>query len=97
MHISLLALKGAGFFTALAILIFFLKIICPLNSGCLADPFLVVLFLPFQFIAMTGILAFLPSQYEPFFILGIWALIGAIGGMVFSYRKGKGESLEITP
>ncbi len=97
MHSSLFALKGAGFFTALAVLIFFLKIICPLETGCLADPFLILLFLPFQLLALTGVLDFLPSSYEPFFLLGLWAFIGAIIGFLVSYiPTEKKENLEVT-
>ena len=78
------ALKGAGFSVALAVLIFFLKIICPVDTGCLADPFLVVLFSPLYLFNALGIESLILSAHEPFLILGFWALLGFIVGYLVS-------------
>lgn len=68
------------FSAALAVLIFFLKVICPLNTGCLVDPFLIILFSPLFLFEWVGVSQFVTTQSEPFFILGFWTLVGFLAG-----------------
>lgn len=81
------AFHGALFTSLLSILVFFLKVICPLNVGCLADPFLIVLFYPLTIFEKLGITNLVPYAYEPLFILLFWGffgfIIGWIGAQVF--------------
>jgi hypothetical protein len=70
--------QGGMFAVALVLLIFILKITCPLNIGCFADPFLIPLFSPLLIIG--GKLGSL-SAYEPFFVITFWAMIGALIGL----------------
>ncbi len=77
-------LKGGMFGAALAVLIFFLKIICPLTTGCLVDPFLVILFSPLYLFEWIGLSSFVTTVNEPFLILGFWACIGFLVGYLVS-------------
>lgn len=77
-------LKGAMFGGALAVLIFFLKIICPLNIGCLVDPFLVILFSPLYLFEYFGLSELVAAVNEPFLILGFWTVVGFLVGYLIS-------------
>ena len=68
------------FAASLTILIFFLKVICPLNTGCLVDPFLVVLFSPLVLFESLGLSSLITDVNEPFIILAFWALVGFLVG-----------------
>lgn len=74
------ALKGAGFAAALVILVFFLKIICPLDTGCLADPFVLVIFSPLSLFGAVGLSPYVSTTNEPFIILAFWTMVGLIVG-----------------
>lgn len=79
---------------ALICLIFFLKVICPIEIGCLSDPFLLILFLPLSFLEKA---IFIPASYEPLTILAFWMLAGAITGFLVpnhGKRKDPSESDE---
>jgi membrane associated rhomboid family serine protease len=76
-------IKGAIFVAIFVVLVFFLKIICPIYSGCLVDPFLVVLFSPLWLFYSLH-LTFVSTSTEPYAILGFWALIGFIIGALLS-------------
>ncbi len=76
------AIHGAIFVFALSILVFFLKVICPIDSGCLVDPFLLILFYPLSFLNTLGIVNLIPMSYEPFLILFFWTLSGFIVGWI---------------
>lgn len=83
-----------GFF--LIPLIFFLKITCPLYSGCLVDPFLVPLFSPLFLLE-----AFLGPDYasikgEVMFITLFWALVASLVAHLFGnlMKKQMGEEGE---
>jgi hypothetical protein len=90
MHLHF-AFRGAGFTAALAILIFFLKIICPLQTGCLADPFILVLFSPL--VLFETLHLSLSSSSEPYAILAFWTLVGFIVGfLVFVFFPKKHNS-----
>ncbi|HEY4489700.1 MAG TPA: hypothetical protein VJC12_00390 [Candidatus Paceibacterota bacterium] len=69
--------KGIIFAASLSVLVFFLKVLCPLNLGCFADPFLIPLFSPL-FVAenLFGNLGI----FEPFFILIFWSVVGGLAG-----------------
>jgi hypothetical protein len=75
-------IKGALFLAALVVLIFFLKIICPLDTGCLADPFLVVLLSPLWLFANLHFYSIIDASTEPFAILGFWTVVGFIVGLL---------------
>lgn len=77
------AVQGGLFAGALSILIFFLKVICPINVGCLADPFLVVLFAPLKLVPLLGLGA-VSYQSEPAVILLFWIIVGSILGYTLS-------------
>lgn len=72
--------QGIFFAFALIILIFFLKIICPIDVGCLADPFLVPLFSPLRITAFLGITDL--GKWEPLFIFSFWSVVGFCVGLV---------------
>jgi hypothetical protein len=74
------ALRGAVFAAFLVVLVFFLKIICPLDIGCLADPFLVILFSPVYLFKVTGISQFITVGEEAFLIVCFWTIVGFVGG-----------------
>jgi hypothetical protein len=76
--------QGAIFAVTLVILIFILKITCPLDIGCFADPFLIPLFSPLLiFEKLFGGL----GSYEPFSIIIFWTVIGGIFGLLFGKLK----------
>lgn len=79
--------QGFLFACALIFLIFFLKVICPIDVGCLADPFLVPLFSPLKLLALFGIPEL--GQWEPLFIVTFWAVFAFFVGLFFEKRKRK--------
>lgn len=88
-------IKGTIFTSSLAVLIFFLKIICPLQTGCFADPFLIPMFSPLVILRFFKISA---GAFEPFFILIFWAAAGGLAGFfignLFNLNKEKTEKLQ---
>jgi len=78
------ALQGALFASLLSILIFFLKIICPLDTGCFVDPFLLVLFSPLPLLSNLFLISHISISYEPFVILLFWTVVGFISGLLAS-------------
>ncbi len=94
------AIKGGSFTAALVVLIFFLKIICPLETGCLVDPFLVVMFSPLYIMKITGVVSLVSAEREPFVILAFWILIGFFVGYLVtpfvSKRRHQNSSIEET-
>jgi len=89
-------LKGAIFSAIFLLLIFFLKIVCPLNVGCFVDPFLVPIFSPLLLVEfVTGTKAYQTlGSYEPAFVLAFWVVIGAILGELFKKIKFKEDAEE---
>ena len=83
MHI-LSALKGMIFTVALVILIFFLKVICPLDTGCLVDPFLYIVFSPLTLFQAVGLKEIINPAQEPFIILLFWAVFGSVVGALLT-------------
>jgi len=79
--------QGFLFACALIFLIFFLKIICPIDVGCLADPFLVPLFSPLLLLKIFHIGELGP--WEPFFIIIFWAIFAFYIGLFFEKRRNK--------
>lgn len=76
--------KGIIFAISLTVLIFILKVLCPLNVGCFSDPFLIPLFSPLLIIEnLFGSL----GGFEPFFILFFWAVVGGLIGHFYSKIK----------
>lgn len=85
--------RGFLFTGGLLILIFFLKIICPINVGCFADPFLVPIFSPLLLVELfteessREVL----GSLEPLFIFIFWLLVGSLFGFlygqIFSSKK----------
>jgi hypothetical protein len=84
-----------GVFVSLAFLsvIFFLKIICPIDTGCFADPFVVIFFLPILFfekvfgLPLVSLLGF----YEPFLVILFWLCVGG----VFGYWWGRVQAAKV--
>jgi len=68
---------GGIFGLLLAPLVFFLKLFCPLNSGCFADPFLVAIFSPL-FILEGVADGRLSARFEITFIVLFWAIAWAL-------------------
>jgi hypothetical protein len=81
--------QGALFAVAFALLIFFLKITCPIELGCFADPFLLPLLSPLIFVHYLGPL----GSFEPFFILLFWCLVGMLIGFLFDKIWGNGRKI----
>jgi hypothetical protein len=74
-----------GMFGALMVpLIFFLKVMCPLNTGCFADPFVVVMFSPLVVLEsfVTGPIS--SAQVGILFITIFWGVIGALSAHLLS-------------
>jgi hypothetical protein len=70
-------LEGALFGILLIPLIFFLKVTCPLDVGCFADPFLIPLFSPLliaEGIVGKGVLSFVQ---EIVFITIFWSCVSS--------------------
>lgn len=66
---------GALFGVFLIPVVFFLKMICPLQTGCFADPFLVPIFSPLIIVeALAGGQA-ISFQVEILFITIFWGLV----------------------
>jgi hypothetical protein len=70
--------------------IFFLKLSCPVQTGggCFADFFYKILFLPLPFIykIFTNHLS-LVGRHEVLFLIGYWAILGLLFGLVFDIHK----------
>ncbi len=79
--------EGGVFMLFLVPLIFFLKIICPINTGCLADPFVVAIFSPLLLFAYIGIPTETLGIWEPLFIVGFWVFIGCVCGYLVGVLK----------
>lgn len=65
---------GALFGAFLVPVVFFLKIICPLQTGCFADPFLVPIFSPLIIVEAFSSSQTASFQEEIFFITVFWGL-----------------------
>jgi len=86
--------EGSIFAALLVILIFFLKVLCPVDIGCFADPFLIPLFSPLFILKIFSISL---GSFEPFFILFFWTVCGGLGGYFAGNLKIKNKNkLEIT-
>lgn len=66
---------GALFGALLVPVVFFLKIICPLQTGCFADPFLVPIFSPLIIVEAFSSGQTTSFQEEIFFITIFWGLV----------------------
>ncbi len=78
-------LKGGIFFAVFLLLIFFLKIVCPLDIGCFVDPFLPPIFSPLLLIEfITDARAYETlGSLEPAFVFIFWVFIGGVLGQLF--------------
>jgi hypothetical protein len=81
--------KGLLFSAAFLILIFFLKVICPLEVGCLVDPFLLVVFKPlFWFENLFEISSSEEfSLAEPLLVFSFWVIVGTVLGFLFGKKE----------
>ncbi len=77
--------EGVLFGILFAPLIFFLKIICPTELGCFADPFFIPIFSPifliqyiFEFNITTA-----SVKTEILFIILFWGIVGGILGKIY--------------
>lgn len=82
-------LKGGIFFAVLLLLVFFLKILCPLDVGCFVDPFFVPIFSPLILVDfITGSSANeVFGSFEPVFVFVFWIFVGVVLGQVFGKIK----------
>lgn len=79
------SIQGFFFAPAAAGLLFLLKITCPVSTGygCFADNFLPVVFMPLNFLyTLFARVAPTLAHHEPIFILGYWALVGFVAGLL---------------
>ncbi|TAL49450.1 hypothetical protein EPN83_00890 [Patescibacteria group bacterium] len=79
--------RGLLFATFFVAIIFFLKIICPLETGCLADPFLTPLFSPL--FLLEGVFGgpTILGLWEPLFIFVFWGLAGLLFGFLYGRMR----------
>lgn len=79
------SVQGLFFAPAFIGLVFVLKITCPAptGSGCFADNFLRPTFMPLNFLyKVFDKIAPTLALHEPIFILGYWAIVGFLAGLV---------------
>ncbi len=75
------------FFDALLALSFGLKYICPIDIGCVSDPFVKIFFEPLFFVEKREWFIFTPAK-EVVFLLLIWFVVGfLLGGIIEFFRK----------
>ncbi len=87
-------IQGFFFSIAFILLIFFLKVICPIDLGCVVDPFLVPLFSPLKIVSFLHIA--IPVQWEALCILMFWSLVGLCVGVLYEKTKGSLSKYFIT-
>ena len=63
------------------VIIFVLKVTCPVQLGCFADPFLVPILSPLVILKTISVDL---GALEPLYVLIFWSLIGAIFGYFYS-------------
>ncbi|OHA88310.1 MAG: hypothetical protein A2653_01040 [Candidatus Zambryskibacteria bacterium RIFCSPHIGHO2_01_FULL_43_25] len=86
-------LQAAIFALVFVPLIFFLKVLCPISAGCLADPFLIVIFSPLFLFSFFPVVEN-SAVAEPLFIVLFWTLIAIILGYLYGKIRGKKTSGE---
>ena len=86
--------QGVFFSIAFILLIFFLKVICPIDLGCVVDPFLVPLFSPLKILSFFNLVIL--EQWEALYILIFWAFVGLCVGFVYEKTKGSLSKYFIT-
>ncbi len=82
------SIRLAFFTVALLVLSFILKAFCPIEEGCLTDPFVSFFLEPLFFLENSG-RAFLDVQYEVLFLLCFWFLVGALLGSILDLAQPK--------
>jgi len=87
---------GGLFGIFLVPVVFILKIICPLKTGCLVDPFLVPIFSPLFLIEGIVGSGRVSSAGEIFFIMFFWGLVWALIAHLAGSLIKKRENKEIT-
>ncbi len=83
------SIQGLFFAPALIGLVFLLKVSCPVGTGegCFADNFLSPVFMPIKFLyKIFDSIAPTLATHEPLFILGYWAVVGLLIGLVFDLK-----------
>lgn len=70
-------LEGALFMFFVVPLVFFLQIACPIDTGCLTDPFTIALFSPLMIFRSVDITSQQLGIWEPLLIFVFWIIIGA--------------------
>jgi hypothetical protein len=71
---------GALFGTLFVPLIFLLKITCPIDIGCFADPFFIPVFSPLFLLEnfFTNSSSLASPKFEIFFIVLFWGVVGSL-------------------
>ncbi|MDB5253945.1 MAG: hypothetical protein JWL80_11 [Parcubacteria group bacterium] len=88
------AVQCALFAPSLVLLIFILKITCPVETGngCFVDPFISSVFFPlpsvYRLFGQIGLVA----THEPLFILLYWTVVGFLVGVVIDVYKSRKEN-----
>ncbi|MDQ3089984.1 MAG: hypothetical protein M3Q24_02430 [bacterium] len=83
-------LEGLVIAPIFAAVIFLLKLTCPADTGegCFVDPFYGILFLPLPFIyKIFSSNLVLVGRHEILFILGYWAIVGFLLGLLVHVHK----------
>jgi hypothetical protein len=78
------AVRGGLFMCGLILIIFVLKVTCPVSIGCFADPFLVPILSP---LLMLKVFGFSLGNFEPLYIILFWTIIGILFGYFYSTLK----------
>lgn len=91
-------LQSAIFAVLFLPLVFLLKIYCPTGSGCIADPFLIIIFSPlliYNFVVPEG-----NYTAEIVYLFVFWAIVASLFGYLYGeikrIKRGAGSTLEET-
>jgi hypothetical protein len=88
---------GALFGVFLVPVVFFLKMICPLQTGCFADPFLVPIFSPLIIVEAFARERVISFQGEIFFITIFWGVVFSLLANLWSkFSKDTEKSSNLT-
>lgn len=77
-------IEGAIFGILFVPLMFILKIICPVDTGCFADPFLILIFSPLLLVETLFGRSQIPYEGELIVILIFWSIVSALAAHLYS-------------
>jgi hypothetical protein len=88
------AIQGALFAPSLVLLMFILKITCPVETGngCFADPFISSVFFPLPSVYRVFGHMEIITMHEPLFILLYWTVVGFLVGVAIDVHRSHKQS-----